>query len=471
MTAQNQNRLLDWKPMLVLLVITALFLVLALELCFGLGSRAWTRWNGLWPGINALAPADHAEIDAQPAAYATLAGVELPAGTAFKLRVIGNPASMWYQDCQRSFARNPWDLAAFEGRIFIGLGDANNQGPSANAGPVPVYAYDPRTDRVLQETTLPEEQLDRFYRHNDQLWIPGDDPRQSWDWGNLYQRSASGDWRQLRTLPNTIHAYALTWQQDQLFAGVSITEAVPKGISNQRFGSAVAVSSDGGKHWDLIRLGGWRIFDFLTVQGRLYATDIFPGPDIQRWLDREQRQDFHSPVYEYDGVSAFQRRTDLTAAQLFPNTPEASARAALIQGALPWQDATLYLGLTSRAEDGAPIRGAYLARDFTPGAIDVERLPLPDNALAMDVRVDDGAMQILFAQALADQRWQSTLWTSRDARTWTEVLSFSAAAPARAVEALGGDWYFGLGSLKAPTPDNCTPADTATGTLLALSPL
>lgn len=89
----------------------------------------------------------------------------------------------------------------------------------------------------------------------------------------------------------------------------------------------------------------------------------------------------------------------------------------------------------------------------------------------MDVRVDDGAMQILFAQALADQRWQSTLWTSRDARTWTEVLSFSAAAPARAVDALGGDWYFGLGNLKAPTPDDCTPADTATGTLLALSPL
>lgn len=52
-----------------------------------------------------------------------------------------------------------------------------------------------------------------------------------------------------------------------------------------------------------------------------------------------------------------------------------------------------------------------------------------------------------------------------------EVLSFSAAAPARAVDALGGDWYFGLGNLKAPTPDDCTPADTATGTLLALSPL
>jgi len=471
MLAQNPHGARRWRPVLVPLVIAGLCLAVALELCCDLGSRAWTRWHNLWPGINALAPADPAEIDAQPADYATLAGIELPANAAFKLRVIGNPAAAWYPDCQRSYARNPWDLAAFRGRLYVGLGDAGNQGPSANAGPVPVYAYDPIADRFRQETTLPEEQLDRFYRHDDQLWIPGDDPRQSWDWGNLYQRSASGDWRQLRTLPNTIHAHPLTWQQDRLFAGVSVTKAVPKGVGTQHFGSAVAVSADGGEHWDLIRLGGWRIFDFLTVQGRLYATDIFPGPGIQRWLDREQRQDFHAPVYEFDGSAAFQRRADLTAAQLFPDTPEAGIRAALIQGALPWQDATLYLGLTSRAEDGAPIRGAYLVRDLTPGAIDVARLPLPDNVLAMDVRVDDGALQILFAQPQDDQRWQSTLWTSRDARTWRQVLSFSATAPARAFESLDGDWYFGLGNLTPPAPGDCTQADTATGTLLALSPI
>ncbi len=39
-------------------------------------------------------------------------------------------------------------------------------------------------------------------------------------------------------------------------------------------------------------LGGWRIFDFLLVDGPLFAADIVTGPGIQRWLDAKQRQDW-----------------------------------------------------------------------------------------------------------------------------------------------------------------------------------
>lgn len=76
--------------------------------------------------------------------------------------MLGNPAAWRYSDCHQAQARNPWDLIAHEGRLYIGLGDSSNEGPSPNAGPVSILAYDPASRRFTQETVLPEEQVDRF---------------------------------------------------------------------------------------------------------------------------------------------------------------------------------------------------------------------------------------------------------------------------------------------------------------------
>lgn len=442
-------------------LIAALCLALALALV-----AAGLHWRSRQPAVTALAPAANVAWDARSAFYSALAEVRLPTAVTADLAVIGNPAARRYPDCVQSFARNPWDLVGFAGRLYLGLGDASNQGPSPNAGPVPVYSYDPARGDFREEAVLPEEQIDRFYPREGVLWLPGDDPRQSWHWGNLYRRDPTGGWTQYRTLPRTIHAYALAWHQGRLFAGVSMTDAVPEGVGTERFGSAVAVSTDGGEHWDLMPLGGWRIFDFLTVQGQLFAADLFPGPGIQRWLDREQRQGFHAAVYEYADVGGFRRRDDLDATQMFPETLRAGRRAAVIQGALAWQDGTVYIGALMRAGDEAPVRGAYLARSLRHGAVDVERLPLPSGALAMDLRVESDELQILFAERLSGARWRTSLWSSIDAREWKQELSFSASAPARSFERLGNDWYFGLGSLSPPPSGPCTQSDAATGTLL-----
>jgi len=68
---------------------------------------------------------------------------------------LGNPAALRYPACWQSLPRTPWDLALFDGRLYVGLGNAANDGPTANAGPVPVLAYSLGQGRWRQEATCP----------------------------------------------------------------------------------------------------------------------------------------------------------------------------------------------------------------------------------------------------------------------------------------------------------------------------
>lgn len=479
----------------------AVVLALTLGLCISalliapkLIPRLWAYWQDRAPRITTLTPAKNDPIDAQTTRYAGLADLgDLLVGGG-QLRVLGNPAAERYPDCDQSVARNPWDLRAFAGGLYLGLGNEDNRGPSANSGPVPVVRYDPSDGTFRQEVTLPEEQLDRFYLHDGELWVPGADARQSWRWGSLYRRDASGRWTQYRSLPRTVHAYALAWHQGHLFAGVSVTEAVPEGVGSERYGSAVAVIPSRGPsngdereramEWSLIPLGGWRILDFLKVEGQLYATDIFPGPAIQRWLDDEQRQSWHAPVYELEPSGAsplphFLRRSDLDARTLFPDTPQAGKRAAIVARAVAWGERAAYLGVFASAPDSWSAHGAYLADSLRPGAVRVRRIPLPEGALAFDLRLDGEELQVLFAvpdtntpdaDGALETRWRNTLWSSRDGQQWETVLSFSAQAPARAVERLNDNLYFGLGSVRSPAAGVCMPMDELAGTVLRWQP-
>ena len=405
-------------------------------------------------------------IDADPQRYRCLA-LDCSQPIPPELEVLGNPAAWRYPDCRQAQARTPWDLIAHEGRVYIGLGDDSNDGPSPNAGPVPILTYDPATGRFSQEAVLPEEQVDRFYRHAGELWTPGADPRQSWRWGNVYRREAGGAWRKFRTLPRTIHTHALAWHRSHLFAGVTASDVVPETVGRERWGSAVARSDDGGEHWRLLPLGGWRILDFLSVRGRLYALDAFPGPGLQQWLDAEQRQPYHAPVYEYtDETGQFQRRVDLAARVMFPDTARAGERTARVERAVAFGEGAAYLGVFARKPEEPRVHGAYLARNLEPGQIRVQRIPLPEGALAFDLRSEAGTLLVLFAEPLADSRWRTRVWSTEDGQHWRPGIDFTAAAPARSFERLGGDWVFGLGRLDPPNTGACSEDQAVTGTLL-----
>ena len=128
-----------------------------------------------------------------------------------KVEIVGNPYSKLYRSGEFIYARNIWDMQVFNGKVFFGGGNSNNFKPAPNAGRVPVFSFNPKTNKFTNEYTVAEEQIDRFRVIEDKLYIPGHDATQKWDFGNFYTRTKSGKWKKYRTIPNTLHVYDIDY--------------------------------------------------------------------------------------------------------------------------------------------------------------------------------------------------------------------------------------------------------------------
>ncbi len=133
---------------------------------------------------------------------------------------VGNPLLSRYPRGEAVYARNVWDLQIFDGRLYIGAGNSNNRGPAQNAGPVPIIAYDPQRHVFQREYIVDDEQIDQYYIFDGELYLPGHDPRESWELGNLYRLATGRKWRKLRTIPHAINTYALAIHNGVLYAGL-----------------------------------------------------------------------------------------------------------------------------------------------------------------------------------------------------------------------------------------------------------
>src|SRR5690606_5130740 len=126
-----------------------------------------------------------------------------------------------------------------------GSGNSNNDPPAKNAGPVEVYAYDPAAGRFVSEGQLQDEQIDVFRVIDGALVIPGHDPKDAiqngempWFKGNFYRRRPGGGWDTVRSIPLGVHNY------DMIAFGGRIYAAL--GTPNQ---AVVMASADGGRNW------------------------------------------------------------------------------------------------------------------------------------------------------------------------------------------------------------------------------
>ncbi len=120
---------------------------------------------------------------------------------------LGNPLNIKYPDnTPKVYARNIWDMYAFDNKIYFGGGNSSNADPAPNAGPADLWSFNPATQSFIKEYTLAEEQIARFREFDGQLYIPGHDSRESWDFGNFYRLEA-GTWKKYRTIPNGVHVY------------------------------------------------------------------------------------------------------------------------------------------------------------------------------------------------------------------------------------------------------------------------
>jgi hypothetical protein len=139
---------------------------------------------------------------------------------------------------------------------------------------------------------------------------------------------------------------------------------------------------------------------------------------------------------------------------------------ALVERAVSWGAASAYLAYFAHKPDEPMVRDAYIAWDLSRDHRHIKRVPLPAKALALDLRVENATLSVLFTEPLGDSRWHNRVWSSADGEHWQPEVDFISLAPARAFEKLQGDWFFGLGSLEPVNKGECDASHEAAGTLL-----
>jgi hypothetical protein len=393
----------------------------------------------------------------------------------WRVRNLGNPAAQRYPKCWQSLPRTPWDLALFNGRLYVGFGNASNEGATANAGPVTLLTYHFGKGRWLEEATLPEEELSRFITHGNELWIPGADARGSWRWGNLYYRSAGGRfWWQERRLPRFIHFYDLLWHRGRMVAAGNVPDAVPSGPEDQRHGSALATSVNGGRSWHVERLAGWRATALLPLDGQLYATEALPGPALQRWLQRGKRWQQFSAVHQWLPDGHWRPRRDLTAKVLLPGVAGAGQRFAGIDQVTPAGSSVAWIAQLGPWQDQLSRREAFVAQHLRQDRAEVQPIPLAAGSQAMDLQREGSNWLLLSSQRLSSQRWRSQitqLKLSGHQINRKELLAFEAPLPGWSLAGDPHRFFVGLGhppQQAEPSPSRCSSADRLSGIVVAL---
>ncbi|MCM8534644.1 MAG: hypothetical protein NE334_01770 [Lentisphaeraceae bacterium] len=384
-----------------------------------------------------------------------------------KVENLGIPYGDFYKGGAKIYARNVWDLKAFDGRLYIGAGNSSNLGPAINAGPLPIISWNPTTQKFIEEFTVQDEQIDLFYEFDGALYTPGHDPKESWRLGNFYRLESSGKWQKHRTIPGGIHTYAMHQKDSRLYAGLGAINAVPNAPKGKKSGSAVATSDDNGKTWQKINTGGWRIHAFLEAAGEVYATDIFTGPDYLKVLKKMHREELYAPVYEFESGKV-ERRLDLSAEVIFKGFKLEGMRMAKVVKPQVWKGGSLYIGAACHNDHQFWPFGLFYALSLKKGDVKTAYVKLPEACQVWDIKIRNGAIYVL-ARALDDSQKNFLFKTKDLSKKFETVLTFTSSTFARSFEFLNGDAYFGLGStIRNPQKWQQSELHEQTGTLLRI---
>jgi hypothetical protein len=323
-----------------------------------------------------------------------------------RVETMGNPGRKLYPAKSMAYARNIWDMQAFDGRIYFGMGNSNNTGPAPNARGGQIWSYDPDRNQFKVEFEADEEQVDRFRILNGKLVVPGHDPTDSWEYGNWYRLEPNG-WKKHRNIPGGIHCYDMIGFKGKLFAA----------LGTKPHSEFVVMSEDGGKTWKGGGILGMRAYSLFTVADNLYVS-LYRG------------------VAAYDG-KRFHENIDY---EWFPGY-SGKKRIRLIVRPVHFKGATIYIGAHLATDHQWSPFGLYAAKDPSH----VKKIDLPGNH--WDLLVKDGVLYVLSALEADDAKDKVTVrvTATSDLSTWQPLFQYEFPTFARSFEYLDGSFYFGLG--------------------------
>lgn len=363
----------------------------------------------------------------------TTSPAETTIASAVAITSLGDPWGTRYAGEVWRYARNIWDMRLHGGRLYVGGGNSSNKGPAANAGPVPIMAYDFQRMTWVTEGRVDDEQIDRFVLLDGELAIPGHDPRQNWQRGNLYLRSAQGHWRKQRRIPDGVHTYDVVSHAGRWFAALGTAK-----------GGAIVESTNRGTDWQTTHKAPTRVYSLVQAGDSLFA---FPGLRIRNHKVMDAVLQWHNGQWQALPESQYQR--------WIPDTTIQSQGVLKLLSVERFGTQAAYIVAYTRNDHQSAPLAAYVGGADNEGHWQAMRLNWPDGFVPWDVVVRDGHIHWLLNRVTphgADvQIWRSPEQQPTKSRL---SLSFSTPALARALEVKGDDYFVGLGVDKGDAPDS-----------------
>lgn len=325
---------------------------------------------------------------------------------------MGIPLELTYRS--GGVERCAWDVEMYNNRLYVGSGDYDR-----NCGPVNVWYYDFEKKSWEIDGFLKDEQIGRFRVIDNKLYVPGFDPRSSWERGTYYVLDGE-NWQTYESLTNAAHNFDIIKHDGKLFAGLgSVSGGSPILVTTDETAwEPVALYKDGAEvnteNYTYVR-----VYDFFTLNGELYAYFRLGGNGLPSFYD----------IYRYDGEK-FVFHSDL-ASKLTYNRRNTYTH---------FQQNVEYKGY-QYFTTGNFYRSADM---ITP-----EPLTLDGDAEVNDLRVIGKKLYALCSEEYVtdegDVAFYNSLRVTKDGQNYTEVFRFSYPVRALSFTYQSGTVFLGMG--------------------------
>ena len=325
--------------------------------------------------------------------------------------------------------RTAWDVEVYDNKLFVASGDYDK-----NIGPVHIFYYDINKKNWMESGSLSDEQIEQFYFINGKLAAPGCDPKQDWDWGNLYFYE-NDQWITKRTIPGGIHGFDMIEFDGQIFVAAGVLPGqmpvfvsddggdtfleVPMYKDDQPYSTAIDPQMNATSA--LVRC-----YDFFICDNSLYA-----------FFYHQINKNYHMMIFRYrDG--ALHYHSDLPRSLSYQRSSYEIFRTKIQYENKVWFS-------TGKL---------YVSKDM----ISAEEITLEENAIVMDLRIIDNILHILTAQPNENGEYTTSVWVKNllSKNEFQKLFYFIYPSPAQSFTYHEDHFYFGMGegTLSESNPTN-----------------
>ncbi len=356
---------------------------------------------------------------------------------SFVVTELGCPSKETYSEKQLN-SRIPWDMAVFDGKLFVGCGDYDK-----NTGPCSVWQYDLETCEWSVSGRVDDEAVINFEIIDNQLITTGTDPKATWENGSFYTYNADG-WQTDRSVPFGIHMFDIAEFHGQTFYAIG---------NQNNTQSPVQITSDGVNYINapfyidgvaVIQnpdYGFSRCYNLFESDNKLFAFC---------WFSDSNNQPQIMGIFKYDG-SAFHfvsKLTDLGAQNL------GSSRQLPLNKSITYNNkfyfSTGYL---------------YSTNDFET----LQKIDIPNDPYVEDLTVSGDNLYILTSTE-KNSEFLNTIWQYNKTDGLKEMYSFPYKQSAISLEKYDDTYFVGIGQItdSATEPTNNESPDLLNGYILKL---